>query len=101
MSDDKFKDMPVWIIWGHRASPIGGWNLSIAAIATSQTRAMMYAQALRTQEENNQYPYKVTIEESKLDHLYGFQDLEIAYELRASQSRFVLKPSTKGEDEKP
>ena len=88
------KDRPVWIVWGHRANLQGEWNLSIAAIATTQDRAKSYSKALREQEKDKISPYKVIVEKSRLDHLYGFEDLDVAYQLKKALS------VTKGESDK-
>ena len=67
-NEDKFK---IWLVWDTDTIE---FDRSLRAVTTTEERAKKYKTMIEKQHEqyNNQNRYKVEIEESDANHLYGY-----------------------------
>ena len=71
-NEDKFK---IWLVWDTDTIE---FDRSLRAVTTTEERAKKYKKMIEKQhiQYNNQNRYKVEIEESEANHVYGFLSLK-------------------------
>jgi len=71
-NEDKFK---IWLVWD---TDIIDVDRSLRAVTTTEERAKKYKIMIEKQhiQYNNQNRYKVEIEESEANHVYGYLSLK-------------------------
>lgn len=71
-NEDKFK---IWLVWDTDTIK---FDRSLRAVTTTEERAKKYKTMIEKQhiQYNNQNRYKVEIEESDANHIYGFRSLK-------------------------